>query len=224
MLKSGILTCMAKSPKGVLFIGGDGPTAEVVAPYVDVADMIIAADSGYDLARSIGVTPDLLVGDMDSLSGRDDADRRLRGRIHLFDREKDETDTEIGLRTLRERGIGEVTIVGGGGGRLDHLIGILTLFERRFPPKRWFTAGEEIVYIDGEERFSRMNGVVCSFFPVGDTVTTMRSTGLRWPLDGLSWRHGDFGISNYGINETVTVGMQSGCLIMVRNLQEAADD
>jgi len=48
----------------------------------------------------------------------------------------------------------------------------------------------------------------------------MRSTGLKWPLDGLTWRNGSVGISNVACEEEVTVEMLSGRLIMVRATQE----
>jgi thiamine pyrophosphokinase len=182
--------------------------------------MIIAADSGYDLSRSAGVEPDLLVGDMDSIADLEGALERLRGRVERFDRHKDETDTEIGLRLLYERGVRDITIVGGGGGRLDHLLGIVALFEREIRPKRWITRGESVVHIEREETFDNMKGVLCSFFPVGPETATMRTAGLRWPLDGIAWKHGDAGVSNYGVEDQVTVTMLSGQLIMVQSLKE----
>lgn len=185
--------------------------------------MVVAADSGYDLARSMGVQPDLLVGDMDSISRLPVASEYPASKIVAFDRDKDETDTEIGLRVLREHGVTEVTIVGGGGGRLDHLLGIAALFERPEGPSRWITEHDEVVVVDGEAVFENMRGVVCSFFPVGEREATMRSQGLKWPLDGLRWKRGDAGISNLGVDDRVIVTMLSGRLIMVRGLPENAN-
>ena len=202
-------------------MGGEGPAPGFIRQLLARADLVVAADSGYDLARSAGAEPDLLVGDLDSIQGIAEARKLLgAGRITSFDREKDETDTEIGLRVLRERGVASVTIVGGGGGRLDHLIGILRLFERETRPKQWVTSREQVVSIEAEESFGEMLGVTCSFFPVGCETTSMVTTGLRWPLDGLRWRHSDAGISNYGVAEQVTVRMLSGRLLMVRELKE----
>lgn len=215
---------MAEASEGLLFIGGEGPPADRIAPYLEGAGLVVAADSGYDLARSAGCEPSLLVGDMDSIRGFAEAEGRIEaGNIISFDREKDETDTEIGLRLLNERGITSVTLVGGGGGRLDHLIGLLSLFDRELRPKRWLTARELVVSIEEEERFEAMRGVVCSFFPVGEEPATMRSRGLRWELDGLTWKHGDVGISNYAVEDRVTVTMLSGRLIMVRNVEGRPD-
>ncbi len=214
---------MARESAGLLFVGGDGPDTELIGKAVERAELVIAADSGYDLACSLGVAVDLLVGDMDSIRRLPESESLSGDRILAFDRDKDETDTEIGLRLLHERGATDVTIVGGGGGRLDHLLAIMTLFERELRPSRWITANEEVVHIEGQAVFEEMRGVVCSFFPVGDIVCTMRTSGLKWPLDGLSWRHGDVGISNCGVDDRVIVTMLSGRLIMVRNLREVGN-
>lgn len=160
---------------------------------------------------------------MDSIADIGGAEHLLDGRIKRFDREKDETDTEIGLRILHERGVTDVTIVGGGGGRLDHLLGVVILFERELRPKRWITSGDEVVEIDGEESFENMKGVLCSFFPVGEMPATMLSSGLKWPLDGLVWKRGNAGVSNLGSSDRVTIKMLSGRLIMVRSLRDSGN-
>ena len=214
---------MSDRPYGLLFIGGEGPSGAGVEEAINDAGFVVAADSGYDLARSLGVMPDLLVGDMDSIAHLSEAEGRLDGKIERYDPLKDETDTEIGLRTLHERGFTEVTIIGGGGGRLDHLLGIVGLFDRVLRPKRWLTASEEVVHIEGFESFSGMKDVVCSFFPVGPEPARMTSSGLKWPLDGLEWRHGDSGVSNVGVSDRVTVTMLQGRLIMVRNMGESTN-
>lgn len=211
---------MSPSSVGILFVGGRGPAPHLIGPRLEGAKMVVAADSGYELARSLGAQPDLLVGDMDSIATIPAESEFPASKIIAYDRDKDETDTEIGLRVLREHGISDVTIVGGGGGRLDHLLAIAALFERELCPRRWITEYDEVVLIDQEAIFEDMRGVVCSFFPVGEEAATMHSLGLKWPLDGLRWKHGDAGVSNVGIEDRVTVAMSSGRLIMVRGLPE----
>ncbi|HUZ18120.1 MAG TPA: thiamine diphosphokinase [Spirochaetia bacterium] len=209
---------------GLLLIGGDGPPHAAVRHLFGPARTIIAADSGFDLAVSYGVTPDYLVGDQDSIRQLKKAQKMLKpDRIFAFDREKDETDTEIGLRILHERKEMPAAVIGGGGGRLDHIIGLLALFDREVRPKHWFTDRDEVIEISEREVFTSMKGRTCSFFPVGEAPCRMVSTGLRWPLKGLTWRHGDVGISNVGVNEEVTIEMLSGRLIMVRSLAGAAN-
>lgn len=209
--------------RGVLFTGGEGPARARIEEALESARFVIAADSGWDLAREMGVTPDLVVGDMDSIRERHILDALPRERVRVFDPEKDETDTEIGLRLLFERGATDVTLVGGGGGRLDHLIGILATFDRDVRPTRWVTRTDEVRSVEGSFRIDGVRNQTLSFFPVGAGPWRMRSSGLRWPLDALAWIRGDVGISNYGIDDRVNVEMITGRLIMVRSIAEGGD-
>jgi thiamine pyrophosphokinase len=181
---------------------------------------IVAADSGLEHVLSAGLEPDLVVGDMDSLRDRGLLERFPPERVRAFDEDKDDTDTEIALKTLYEEGYEEVVLAGGGGGRLDHLVGILSLFDRDRHPAVWLTARDEVTAIDAVLERSGLRGQTVSFFPVGRETCRMRSEGLKWPLDGLEWQHGDVGISNEVTGETLRVSMESGRLIMVRSLEQ----
>ena len=204
--------------RGCVFVGGEAPSKcefeAVRQPY----DLAVAADSGYDLARAYGVAVDVIVGDMDSVRSPDYLRESLGVQIMRFHGDKDETDTEIGLRVLREAGCRESTIVGGGGGRLDHLFAILALFDRSDPPSRWLPQGYSVVLVDGEIEIHERAGSTVSFFPVGAEECTMRTRGLKWPLDGLVWRKGDAGVSNIVVGEEAGIEMASGRLIMVSDL------
>ena len=140
--------------------------------------------------------------------------------ILTYPRDKDYTDTELAVATLRERGCGRVGILGGGGGRLDHLLGIYALFQREQAPDFWITAREEVFLVKGEFRLEGWKGREVSFFPVGERPAAMTSRGLKWPLDSLTWKAGDFGISNVVLADTAEVRMKTGRLILVKALGE----
>ncbi len=200
---------------GLLFTGGEGPSPERLAPFLEGVELVIAADSGLELARAAGVDPALVVGDMDSL--RDPGLLAAYGeRVMRFPVDKDETDTEIGVRLLRERGVDRAIVAGGGGGRLAHLLGLLALFERRFAPSVWLTAREHVQVVDGRLALPGCVGQTISFFPVGGRALIRRSAGLKWPLDGLKWGRGDAGVSNLAVADTVEVELAAGRLLMVR--------
>jgi thiamine pyrophosphokinase len=135
---------------------------------------------------------------MDSL----DDPRRLeaypKDRVLRYSRAKDYTDTELAFSFLAEKGCDEIWIIGGGGGRADHLFALRSLFERDPCPARWITAGEDMYCLrgPGELALSIAAGGLLSVFPLGDGPWEARSGGLRWPLDGLSWNRGFFGLSN----------------------------
>jgi thiamine pyrophosphokinase len=208
--------------KGLLLVGGNGPCRADAAEAIAGAACCVAADSGLDLALEMGLEPHLVVGDMDSLSRPSMLDEWPEERVLRFPVDKDETDTEIGLRVLHERGYDEVTVLGGGGGRLDHLLGVLMLFERDPPPSLWLTDHEEIRLIAGECAFQAPAGQTVSLFPWGGPASGMSSEGLQWPLDGLSFRPGYAGISNRVTAPPVRIRVHRGRLLMVRLFDRAA--
>jgi thiamine pyrophosphokinase len=200
---------------GLLLVGGEGPSIGCLRPYIEGVSYVIAVDSGLELARELGIRPDLIVGDMDSLSDRRLLEEYPEERIMVFPEDKDETDAEIGIRLFKEKGFDRVVLVGGGGGRLDHLLGIFLLFERDFYPRVWITAQEYIEVVEGHAEYKTFCNQLISFFPVGGSVSGLRSTGLKWPLDGLSWARGEAGISNRATSDKVTVEVQEGKLLMI---------
>ena len=204
---------------GLLVTGGEGPALEYLRPYFTSSTYIVAADSGIERLHMFGIEPDLIIGDMDSISDLSLLDSYPQDIIRRFPRDKDETDTEIGLRLLQDAGHNRVIIAGGGGGRLDHVLGMLSLFERERPPAIWLTAAEEVILIETELQMKGLKGERVSFFPVGNDISTMSTTGLKWPLDHLKWRHGDAGISNVVNGDLLAVRMKTGKLIMIRELK-----
>jgi thiamine pyrophosphokinase len=190
--------------RGIGFIGGEGPGAKLSAALAREADLIAAADSGLMAAEAAGLRPDWIVGDMDSLDELRRLDRYPPDRVLRGCRDKDETDTELMLSLLWEKGCNEVWLVGGGGGRLDHLLAIRALFEREKSPQRWITAGEDVrlvregfsLNIEPELPAVFSGGRLVSVFPLGTGPWEAESRGLKWSLAGLPWKRGFFGVSN----------------------------
>jgi thiamine pyrophosphokinase len=212
-----------RAQRGLLLIGGEGPSRVVLEPILSLVGFVVAADAGFDLAARLAIEPDLLVGDLDSVAGSEALARFPKDRIRRFPVAKDETDTEIGLRLLHELGYGHVTIAGGGGGRLDHLLGILGLFERENAPQAWYTSAEHVALVDRELAVRNCRGQTVSFFPLGAGADGLSSEGLRWPLNGLSWRRGEASISNEVVGGGFRVRVGRGRLLMVRTLGEKVD-
>jgi thiamine pyrophosphokinase len=170
--------------------------------------LIAAADSGLLLAEQAEIQSDWIVGDMDSLEAELKRLAAYPPEIILrYPPDKDYTDTELAFSLLREKGCECIWIIGGGGGRLDQLLGIRSLFERDDPPGRWITAADDIYCIDAVE-YSAECGVSAvlqkrvgfhapvAVFPLGVGPWEAESAGLKWPLAGLSWKRDFIAISN----------------------------
>jgi thiamine pyrophosphokinase len=204
--------------EGLLLLGGEGPQRGQLEATLRSAALVIAADSGFDLALRLGLLPDLLVGDLDSVSPGRELAAFPPERIRRYPQDKDQTDAELGLGLFAERGIARVVLAGGGGGRLDHLLAVAGLFQRETPPLAWYTALERVERIDGEAELSGCVGRRVSFFALGEAAGGFSSEGLKWPLDGLEWARGQGGISNLVTSDPARVRVGHGSLLMIREL------
>jgi thiamine pyrophosphokinase len=90
-------------------------------------DLILAADSGFSNARALGVMPQILLGDFDSLG--DGVEVPDGVEVIRVPAEKDDTDTQLAVRTALERGATELVIIGGLEGRLDHTLSSIAILE-----------------------------------------------------------------------------------------------
>ena len=204
--------------KGILFIGGKAPEYNFVKKEFEDAEIITAADSGFDSALQMGIKPDIIIGDMDSIKNKKLLNKYSPDKILKFPKDKDETDTELGIKYLMDNNYDEIIIIGGGGGRMDHFLAIVLLFDREFSPDIWYTNSTKFQKITGYCKIPFVKGNLVSFFPTGKGICRMKSKGLKWPLDGLVWSRGDMGISNIVTENGFSVEMIEGRLIMVNQL------
>lgn len=204
--------------KGILFTGGEGPSlSEELAEILKDASLTAAADSGFDLAQKIGVKPDFILGDMDSIKNAENILRNYPDeRIIRYKSEKDYTDTELGLDFLAGKGCRPIIIAGGWGGRTDHFIGIYNLFFRDIHPDMWIMKDETAVSVEGFFSMDTYAGEIISLFPVSRGVCRMKSRGLKWELDSLKWITGDCGISNVALGSRIEIEMKEGRLLLIK--------
>lgn len=207
--------------RGLLFTGGEQPDMAVALRLIRNHDFVIAADSGFDAAHSAGMVPDLVVGDMDSVDRKDILESMPRERVERWPADKDLTDTEIALAELERRGIREVTLVGGSGGRLDHLFAVINLFTRPFCPGAWI--GRESVALAVGAGIRKQGVFVeglapdgpVSVFPVGQGRHECKGMGLHWPIDDLDWDGGTYSLSNRAEQGRFKLSVESGRFLVI---------
>jgi thiamine pyrophosphokinase len=209
---------------GIAFIGGEGPAPERAKTLAQEADYIVAADSGLLTAEQAGVEPDLIVGDMDSIGDLSRLDKYPQDRILRYPADKDHTDTELALSALWQQGCGETALVGGGGGRTDHLFAIRALFEREQCPDRWFTRTDDLYCLKaaGALALDLPPRSLVSVFPLGPGPWNVESRGLRWPLAGLPWHPGFFGLSNVAPSGACSLFVHSGRFLILVPIQQTS--
>ena len=202
----------------VVVTGGVAPQFEHVSTILSECDRVYAADSGFDWCQSNDVYVNVLVGDMDSIKTEN---TQAVDRVYRFPRAKDYTDTELAIHRARTDGATHITLIGGGGGRLDHVIALLYLFSRPTAPQTWITDSDYVEYVTSVWNVELPVNTRISIFPVGQPCAKLSSNGLHWNLDGLNWNMGDIGISNYNDSRAVNITVHSGSIIVVRSLHSA---
>jgi thiamine pyrophosphokinase len=201
--------------RGIAVIGGECPSKEILQKIIQADDVLIAADSGLIPLEEAGFAPHLIVGDMDSLDALDRLVKYPREIIMQFPKDKDYTDTELALNQLWEKGCDEVWIIGGGGGRIDHMFALYSLFEREKAPNRWFIPHFELRLINAETSMELPAGCQLSLFPLGNGPWKITSRGLKWPLDNLPWKRGFCSISNIVDGDIQTLNPLEGRFLLI---------
>ena len=208
---------------GIIFTGGNGPPARLIKRLIkeEAKDaVLVAADSGLAAAQGAGLKPHWVIGDMDSL---EDLSRLVdwpQERVIRHEHDKDYTDTELAFSHALENGCDEIWIIGGGGGRIDHLFAIRSLFEREVFPFRWITEAADIRCIESTTPQNKLcagleKGAAVSVFPLANGPWEVKSSGLKWPLSGLPWERGFFGLSNVATDGKFSVMAQAGRFMVI---------
>ena len=194
-------------------------------------DLVIAVDAGLAACEALGLCPDLLVGDFDTL-GREhllEYQERSGVRADVHRPEKDETDTELAFRDALEAGCVLVDMLGATGGRLDHeLSNIQLLAQGRKKGLRVtiYDAFNKIFLADAELDlqvvFERedLYGRYVSFLPVTETVKGITLTGFKYPLkekDISILENPSLCISNEVLEEKAVLTFRSGLLLCVES-------
>jgi thiamine pyrophosphokinase len=159
---------------------------------------------------------------MDSLDDPRSLEKYPDQRVFRYPADKDYTDTELALTFLWEQGCDEIWLIGGGGGRIDHLFALRSLFDRKRTPDRWFTDGADIYCLKEKSKLTIIHppASIVSLFPVGEGPWKAGSHGLKWSLDGLNWNRGFFGVSNVALKGTFSVFSEEGRFLVILPYQE----
>jgi thiamine pyrophosphokinase len=207
----------------IIFCGGGASRLEIEVP-PDV--FVVAADSGLAEANRLGVRVDLLVGDMDSVLPDDlQAYERSGGDVQRHPEDKDATDLDLAITAATVAGAARLTVVGGDGGRFDHLLGnaLLLAAPRYAAVEIDGVFGGARVHVVRERRdLTGSPGELVSLFAPGGPARGVGTEGLRWPLEHATLEPGSsLGISNRFLAERAGVTVAEGVVLVVRPGEEA---
>jgi thiamine pyrophosphokinase len=201
----------------VIYLGGQGPA---MAPTLDGEIVAtIAADSGLLLADAHGAKVDLVVGDMDSVDAGLLAKYENEGTIiSRFPHEKNETDFELAVMAAMNYVADELVVLGGGGGRTDHLISNLAILSG-IKTEKWKTqmhTNKETIFICRPGQVKNIDSNfdnIVSLVPMSRSVSGVKTQNLKWELkdETLEFQNAR-GMSNVCLGNSFSVKIDTGTL------------
>lgn len=197
-----------------VIIGGGSCNANLTE-YIQPGDFIVCADSGYDSAVQLGIIPDIVIGDMDSIV----SDIDCGAEIITAPVQKDETDSMLCVDILAGRGFDNILFFGAMGGRSDHSFANITLL--LYAAKKGIHL--EIVHemshmfiIDEKTEIYGNIGDTFSLFALGGDASGITTTGLLYPLsDETLFADNPRGVSNELVENKAIVSVKNGYLLAI---------
>lgn len=182
---------------------------------------IICADGGARHLYPLGVIPDIIIGDMDSLSQEMQTYFEERGsRFIRYSEAKDETDTQLALEYACDLAPEEIYVFGAFGSRIDHVtanISLLVTGAKRDIPVRLIDEWCEAFVVSREHVIAGEIGQTVSLLPLSDEVTGITLGGFEYPLENGVMEIGKpYGISNRLIAAKGVITVKTGYLLVIR--------
>ena len=199
--------------RAVIITGGQVTDYDFVKNQIKAGDTVICADSGYDHAIKMGLTPSAVVGDFDSICSIPQGITAIK-----YPAKKDLTDTEIAIEYARDNGFKNFLLLAATGRRLDHgLTNILLL-------KVFLDRGENAVIIDEHNKLMLTGsklilheapGTIVSLVPLTDCHGVC-TENLEYPLHDTTLYMGKgLGVSNVMVESSAAVSLREGLLFVV---------
>ena len=206
--------------RAIIIANGQIHEGDFYRSLVTPTDLIICADGGASNAIALGLQPQVVIGDLDSL----DESLRLRlEKMHcqfiVHPTRKDETDLELALRYAVDIGVGEILILGALGGRIDQTLAnvlLLALPELRSVKAKILDGRQEVFLIKDETLIEGQVGDILSLLPLTEKVTGIYTEGLEYPLgNGALYLGPTMGVSNTLTARQARVWIGRGLLLAV---------
>lgn len=195
-----------------LVANGKIPHPTNLASKIQTYPYLIAVDGGLNSCYALGLTPHLIIGDLDSAKAEVISSFEKIPR-KTFPKDKDKTDLELAIEHALEMGAKRMTVFGALGGRSDHLIFNVHLLSR-YPGKLFFENDDELLFVINKKvDLNCRVGQTLSLLPLNGPATGISTHGLKWELTNGTLDKNFMGISNVALQSKVTIEVASGDLL-----------
>ncbi|MBB6216948.1 thiamine pyrophosphokinase [Anaerosolibacter carboniphilus] len=199
---------------------GDITNYAIHRKIIDDCDYVVCADGGARHLRAMGIYPNAIVGDLDSMG--DDEMVYFRERdieFYKFPARKDYTDSDLAIQYALEKGCTEILMLGCIGSRMDHTLAnitmLLPLLEQGIQA-RIVDEHNEIFVINDSALVEGEPGRFVSLIPLSATVEGITLSGFEYPLNNATLKMGSsLGISNQLKEQQGCIRLRSGNLLVI---------
>ena len=203
----------------IVFAASDILDYDIIKPHINSEDFIICADAGLRHAKALNITPNLIIGDFDSM---DEFCMPGVETIRLPSC-KDDTDSMAAVREGLKRGYKQFAFFGVLGGRLDHMLANIFLLEflRQNGASGVIYGDNETVFLIKNENFTLQKNDYSSFslISLSENSTGVCIKGAQYELDNAVIDYGhQYGVCNEFSDDTVCISVENGTLLIIANM------
>lgn len=205
-----------KKMRCVIISGSPDTNVEEIKSLCTSDDFIVCADSGYSFAKKAGLTPNLIIGDFDSLK----EELPQNTEVVKLNTHKDDTDTEHCVMECIRRGYKDFLLLGSIGGRTDHTfanIATLAFLSEYNYNGIARNNGEEIrILKEGSYEMNNKKGLIFSVFPYGCESVNVTYKGAEYMLNNKTLTYNvSRGISNVFVDDGAEITINRGRAILL---------
>jgi len=208
---------MTKPAQKIIIVGnGEDWQKEKVISFCQTADFIIAADNGLSLLHQFNITPDLIIGDMDSVSSV-----LLQHYpdipVEKFPAKKDFSDTELAIKKAITLNPGEIVLLAVTGNYFDHSYATIINLFRNYQPGieiKIITSNSLIFPIKKKTNLLHLKGRRFSLFPISD-IKNFSMQGAQYQFPKKNLKVTDYSLSNVIVQEKLEINLEKGMLFCV---------
>ena len=209
--------------RAVIFSNGDLADVSQVKKELKKSDLVIAANGGSKHCKTLGIVPDLVIGDLDSLDKKLKQEwERKNVAIISYPEDKNWTDTELALKQAIKQGYKEIVLAGFLGSRVDHVISNLLMMTDLIDKvdKLMIIEGQQEIYVIKDRvEIKGKQGDLVSLIPLLKDCQGVTTEGLKYQLQGSILKFGKSrGVSNVMLGKKAEIRVKKGKLLVVYNM------
>jgi len=202
----------------VIFSNGILPNLPAAQALLRPDDFLLAADGGAKFILRMGLTPHLVIGDLDSLDENDLSQLTFADvPIEQYAADKDQTDLQLAVERALDLRAKSILIIGALGGRIDQTLANLALLAGiAFAPLCLDDGVEQLSFCRADVQVTGNMGDTVSLLPWNEDARGVKTDGLKWRLNGETLHlHQTRGVSNQLAAQSASIHIDDGLLLVI---------